>query len=138
MTHKRNVEGLRNSATKKKEQVLKRAENAIHCLLKEGRPVNFKTVAEAGDLSIPYLYKNQAIRERIEHLRKRLHSSVAVESKVTASDDSKEAMLAALREKIKELRKENESLRRQIEVAYGLIYQQSNSGKVDQPTSDEL
>jgi hypothetical protein len=34
-------------------------------------------------------------------------------------------MIAALRAKIKELRAENEELRKQLEVAYGLVYGQA-------------
>lgn len=127
MSHQRNVEGLRSNAQKKSQAALLRAHDAIRLLLKQGRPVNFTTVALTGDVSVPYLYKNQALRERIEQLRNQYTLKVPVERRTTASNASKEAMIAALREQIKELRRENETLRRQNEVAYGFVYQQCNS-----------
>jgi hypothetical protein len=137
MAHQRNVGGLRSNAKKKSLATLQRANEAIQQLLKQARPVNFKTVAEIGGVSVPYLYGNKTLRERIEYLRNQYQPKFAIQPSTTVSDASKEAMLAALRAQIKELRRENETLRRQIEVAYGLVYQQSNSGKMDQPTSDD-
>jgi Family of unknown function (DUF6262) len=68
MTHRRNVEGLRKSAQAKSEQVFQRVDEAIRLLLHQKRPINFKIVAEAAGVSTPYLYQNQAVRERIIHL----------------------------------------------------------------------
>ena len=42
-----------------------------------------------------------------------------------ASEASKDAMIAALREQVNRLEEENRALRRQIEVAYGLLHQQA-------------
>ena len=133
MPHQRNVEGLRSNAQKKSHTVLQRANEAIQLLLKQGRPVTFTTVAEVGRVSIQYLYKKQILRERIEHLRNQYQPQVAIQPryKTTASDASKEAMIATMRDRIKELKRENEMLRHQIEVAYGLIHQQSNSSSTD-------
>lgn len=136
MSHKRNVEGLRNNAEQKKEQVLKQAENAIRLLLQEGRAVNFKTVAEAGGISAAYLYKNQGIRERIEHLRKQ--SQPAIESKGRASDASKEAIITALREQVRGMRQQIEALGRQNEVAYGLVHQLDYAGIEDKKIIEDL
>jgi hypothetical protein len=110
MAHQRNVEGLLSNAQKKSYTVLQRANEAIQLLLKQGRPVTFTTVAEAGRVSIQYLYKNQVLRERIEHLRNQYQPQVTIQPRhrTTASDASKEAMIAAMREQIKELRRENE------------------------------
>ncbi len=45
-TWERNIEGLLSSAKLKSEQTKHRAEEAITLLLKERRPINFKTVAQ--------------------------------------------------------------------------------------------
>ncbi len=48
---KRNIEGLRNSAKCKAEHTRKRAEEAIVLLLREQRPINFKTMSETARIS---------------------------------------------------------------------------------------
>jgi len=45
MTVQRNVEGLRQNAQKKRQEALEKVEQGIRKLLKEGRTVNFNTVA---------------------------------------------------------------------------------------------
>lgn len=124
MTHRRNVEGLRRSAQAKSEQVLQRADEAIRLLLQQKRPINFKTVAEAAGVSTPYLYQNQAIRERIVHLRGQTVPQTEIKPKRgRASDASKDAVIETLRLRLKELEADNRELRKQIEVAYGLVQQ---------------
>jgi Family of unknown function (DUF6262) len=124
MTHRRNVEGLRKSAQAKSARVLQRVNEAIRLLLQQKRPVNFKTVAEAAGVSTPYLYQNQAIRERIMHLRSQIIPRTEIKPKRgKASDASRDAVIETLRLRLKELEGDNRELRKQIEVAYGLVQQ---------------
>jgi Family of unknown function (DUF6262) len=124
MTHRRNVEGLRKSAQAKSARVLQRVNEAIRLLLQQKRPVNFKTVAEAAGVSTPYLYQNQAIRERIMHLRGQIIPPAGVKPKRgKVSDASRDAVIETLRLRLKELEGDNRELRKQIEVAYGLVHQ---------------
>jgi hypothetical protein len=93
-------------------------------LLQQKRPVNFKTVAEAAGVSTPYLYQNQAIRERIIHLRSETPSRTETRLKRgRASDASRDAVIETLRLRLKELEGDNRELRKQVEVAYGLVHQ---------------
>src|SRR5437588_8810297 len=74
MTHtakqwERNIDGLLASAKIKTEQTKRRAEEAIALLLKEQRPVNFKSVAATAHISTAWLYANEDIKMRIIHLR---------------------------------------------------------------------
>ena len=74
MTHttkqwRRNTEGLRTNAHKKAEQTQQRAESAMELLLREGRPINFKAVAETAGISTAWLYEHDTIKQRIIHLR---------------------------------------------------------------------
>lgn len=131
MTHQRNVEGLRINAQKKSCTVRKRADEAIKLLLKDGRAINFKTVAQKAGISMAYLYKNPVLRERIEHLRLQYQPKVNSQTKAAVSDSSKDAIITALREQIKQLQREIENLTRQNEVAYGLIYQHDNGGSIN-------
>lgn len=130
MTHQRNTEGLLNNAKKKSREVFQRAEQAITLLIKQRKAVNFKTVAETSGVSLPYLYKTNSLRQRIEHLRKEQVSNSFV--KVTKpSENSKDSIIEILKTRIKELQKENQELKKQIEVAYGriVLLDSSNTSK---------
>jgi ABC-type branched-subunit amino acid transport system ATPase component len=90
------------------------------------RPVNFKTVAETAGISTAWLYGNEALKQRIMHLRLQQVPAVQVKlpQREQASSASKDAVIAALRQRIKKLEEENHMLKQQMEVANGLLYQQ--------------
>lgn len=127
----RNIDGLRAHAQEKAVDTARRAEEAITRLLKEQRPVNFKTVAETAGISTAWLYGNEMLKQRI--MRLRLQQVPAVQVKIPpreqASSASKDAMIAALRQRIKKLEEENRTLKQQVEVANGLLYQQEGKPK---------
>jgi hypothetical protein len=122
----RNIDGLRAHAQQKALDTARRAEAAIAHLLKEQRPVNFKTVAETAGISTAWLYGNEALKQRIMYLRGQHIPAVQVKipPREQASSASKDAMIAALRQRIKRLEEENRMLKQQVEVANGLLYQQ--------------
>jgi hypothetical protein len=124
MTHERNVDGLRKSAQLRHQQALQRAEEGIRRLLHDGRPVNFNTVAEVAHVSTAWLYQQTELRERIEHARTQYTARALPSPKTRASDASKEAMLAALRLRVKQVEAENRELKHQVEVLYGQLYKQ--------------
>jgi Family of unknown function (DUF6262) len=131
MTHSskqwaRNTLGLRAHAQRKAVATEQRAEAAIALLIKEQRPINFKSVAEAASISTAWLYEHEAIKARIIHLRAQQvpKAQVKLPPREQASSASKDAMIAALRQRIQKLEKENSDLKRQVEVANGLLYQQ--------------
>lgn len=128
----RNIEGLRANAHKKAEATRERAEAALALLLREQRPINFKTVAQTAGISTAWLYDHEAIKERIIHLRAQQtpKAQIKLPPREQASSASKDAMIAALRKRIQKLEKENHDLKRQVEVANGLLYQQG--GKLQQ------
>ena len=121
--HKRNVEGLRNSAQLRRERTMQRAEEGIRRLLQEHRPITFQAVAERADVSTAWLYQNREIRSRIEHLRE-LHPSHRTLPPKAPLDSAKEAILATLRQRIKQLENENRELKQQLEIVYGQLYKQ--------------
>ena len=134
MTHKvnqweRNLDGLLASAKIKAERTKQRAEDAIALLLKEQRPVNFKAVAQTAHISTAWLYANEDIKMRIIHLRAQQvpKAQVKIPPKEQASNASKDAMIAALRKRVKEQEAQIRELKQQVEVAYGLLAQQSVS-----------
>jgi len=120
MTAKRNVEGLRQNAQKKRQATLEKVEQGIRQLIKEGRAITFHTVAQAADVSKAFLYKEPEIKERIEQLREQSIKKQP-EFKQRASDASKDAMIQTLRQRVKRLEVEVRDLRKQNEVAYGQV-----------------
>jgi hypothetical protein len=124
---KRNTDGLHANTQEKATQTKQRAEAALALLLREHRPINFKTVAETARISTAWLYANEEIKQRILHLRTQQAPKAPVQlpPKELASDASKDAMIAALRKRVKDQEAEIRELRKQVQVAYGLFAQQS-------------
>lgn len=120
-----NIEGLRKAARQKAEGTRQRAEEAIVLLLKEHRPINFKTVAETAQISTAWLYANEAIKMRILHLRSQQvpKAQVKIPVREQASSASKDAVIAALQKRVRAQAEKIKELEKQLEVAYGSLYQ---------------
>lgn len=101
--------------------------------MKEGKRINFYTVAEAAGVSVTYLYKYDELKERINHLRKQQEQpSNKPISPQLASDKSKSVIITQLKKRIKQIEVENRGLRDQIEAIYGrLSYFQSAQQEVE-------
>lgn len=121
MTHERNAQGLRRKAQEKKQEALERTNQAINRLVKSGKKINFHTVAEAAGVSVPYLYKQDAIKVRIDHLRKQQFAIKGLPQKETVSDDSKKAIVITLKKRVRDLEAETRGLRDHIEVIQGIV-----------------
>lgn len=120
-THKRNVEGLRQNALKRHQAVITRTEEALKQMVREGQRVDFSTVARLAGVSVAWLYRETAFKERIENLRAQKSARSSSPLMVKATDASKEAILTTLRQRVKNLEIENQELKRQLEVAYGQL-----------------
>ncbi len=118
---KRNVAGLQATARAKADATRQRVEEALGLLVKEGRAVNFQVVAAAAPCSTAWLYQHDDIKRRIMHLRAQQspRAQAVVPPRERASDASKDAIIAALRQANKRLREENATPKRQLEVVYG-------------------
>jgi hypothetical protein len=121
-----NVEGLRRAAQQKAEMTRLRAEEAIALLLKQQRPVNFKTVAETAQISTAWLYAHEDIKMQVIHLRAQQtpQAQVKIPPREQATNASKDAMIAALKTRVREQTEEILELRKQLEVAYESLYKQ--------------
>lgn len=121
----RNVEGLRRAAQQKADMTRCRAEEAIAELVKQQRPVNFKTVAETAQISTAWLYAHEGIKMQIIHLRMQQTPSaqVKIPKPEQASNASKDAVIAALQKRVREQAEKIKELEKQLEVAYSLLYQ---------------
>jgi predicted RNase H-like nuclease (RuvC/YqgF family) len=120
----RNTDGLRSHAQKKAEATQQQAESALTRLIKEQRPITFTSVAETAGISTAWLYGNEAIKQRIMHLRAELspRTPMKMPPREQASSASKDAMIAALQKRVREQAEEIKELRKQLEVAYQHLY----------------
>ena len=118
--HERNVEGLRQNAQKKRQEAISRTEEGIKQLVKEGRSVNFKTVAEVADVSTAWLYKESEIKTRIEYLREQGgDKKKSVHAQQKATEASKDAKYQALKQGLEQVEAENRGLRDHLEAIHG-------------------
>jgi Family of unknown function (DUF6262) len=88
----------------------------------EGQPINITRVAAAAGVSRQWLYASP-FRCEIEELRNRAPRKTgnAGPARAAASDASLRGQLHALRERLKELKAENQRLRAELECALGLV-----------------
>lgn len=121
---KPSTEGLKAYAQWKKENAAKKVDEAIKRLIKTKARINFNSVSTESGVSKAYLYNNQETRNRIVTLRKQqegLHSPKQVKHEM--SDASKDVLIAAIREKIKKLEKENTRLKQEAKTLRAKIYE---------------
>ncbi|WP_088243302.1 DUF6262 family protein [Calothrix rhizosoleniae] len=121
MAIKRNVNGLRSNAQKKRQEAFNKVEQGIQQLLKDKQAINFNTVAKAAGLSKAWLYKEPEIKARIEHLRENHSKTKVIPQKQRISDSSKDAIVKTLKERVKKIEAENRGLREQFEAIYGRV-----------------
>jgi|GEM_PF-398022 len=120
---KRNTSGLEAHAQQKRESAIKRTEDAIARLIKDKRPVNFKTVSEESGVSRTWLYKEPEIKDRINQIKNKQTNKSRSKKKVDNQLNDRpidKAEIDELKTKIKKLETENFALRNHLEVVYGM------------------
>lgn len=115
--HLKSLHQNRKAATNDK------ADKSIFRLIKAGRAINFNSVAQESGLSKATLYNHSDIRSRIEHLRQQQDAAPTPgQIKHQLQDESKDAIIASLKRKVRTLAEENARLKEQIKVNYGELY----------------
>ncbi|CAI8879658.1 MULTISPECIES: DUF6262 family protein [Bacillus] len=125
MNHKRSTEAIVAMAKKKSEETVQKVEQAIKQLIKKNERINFNTVSIESGVSKSYLYNHPEFRERIDMLRKKqqhVESPKAVKRQM--SDESKDVKIQILRDRIKELERENKRLKDENRRLQGKLYDQ--------------
>lgn len=64
-----NAANLRKAAVARTAAAAARAENALVAMIKAGEPVTFRGLAAKSGVSLDFLYRNDSIRQRVEHHR---------------------------------------------------------------------
>ena len=131
MAHKRNTKGLAKAAKQRREDTIKRVNATLERLSQEKQKINFNIVAQEANVGKPWLYKEKAIRERIESLRQQTYAiklqKTSQTSTHTASEKSKVNLIVMLKERVRKLETENKTLKKQMEVLYGQLYRQKQA-----------
>lgn len=123
-----NPELLVAAAELKKKSAIEKTEKAIDELVKSGKEITFRSIAEKARVSVSYLYKYEELKQRIKQLREQQQRTVNKKVSQTyqpASAQSKAVLIYNLRDENKKLRLEIEGLRRHIEVVQGKLYELS-------------
>lgn len=111
-----NIEGISRHARKKSEVAYQKVEQVIKNLIKEQEMINFNNVSNKSGVSKSFLYKHSELRERIEHLRKQqIGLKSAKQLKRRTTDSSKDVIIASLKNKNEQLKKENKELKLQLQ-----------------------
>ena len=120
---KRNTSGLEAHAQQKRESAIKRTTDAIARLIKEKRPVNFKTVSEESGVSRTWLYKEPEIKDKINQIKNKQTNKSCRPKNVDNQLDNQvidTSQIDEFKTKIKKLETENYALRNHLEVVYGM------------------
>lgn len=83
------IEALQNSAAQKATVTASRVELALEKMIKQGQEINFTSVAHSAKVSTAYLYKQPAIRSRIESLRNQQKQRLSTKQPPLTSDNSR-------------------------------------------------
>ncbi|MCC0178028.1 hypothetical protein I4641_13670, partial [Waterburya agarophytonicola K14] len=96
----------------RKQNCLVRTEKAIAEVKKKGQRLSFANIARAADVSVSYLYKYPEIKQRIQDLRREQERNGKPATPQPRSDKSSQVIINQLKERIKKLQTERDSLRR--------------------------
>lgn len=125
MTIHRNTNGLKKHAENKSRNTKVKVEEGIKQLIKDHQTINFNSVSSATNVSKSYLYNEPDIRTRIEFLRDQTDQEQMLRpsKKPSVTDKSKDILLIAKNERIKQLEKENKELKEQVKKLRGQWYE---------------
>jgi hypothetical protein len=112
---------LQEVQANRKEDSLQRVYKAIERLQKIDAKIGFTSVAKEANLSVSYLYKYPEIKHRIAEIRNQQRSFPA--APVAPANSTAGAKVATkLRERIAQLERENQELKRKNEALAGQVY----------------
>lgn len=128
MAIKKQIQALKNASLGKREATTQRAINAIKMMQDKNILINFQTVAKYAGVSKTWLYSETTIRNQINSLRDKRGVTQRT-SDLYELNMKKDAKIEKLTTKIKMLKKTVIQMRKQLEIAYGEIYNLSSKNK---------
>ena len=124
MSTARNTQAIVQLAADKSAKARERVREAIQTLEQRGLPINFNAVAKQARVSKTFLYdpRHADLAAEIRRLRDPLRQQPArLPASRGKSDTAKEAQIARLQERVRDLEQEVRELRRENEVLYGKL-----------------
>ncbi|NJM21300.1 MAG: hypothetical protein HC907_22585 [Richelia sp. SM1_7_0] len=122
-TKQRRIAALKTASSKKKQEAQEKTEKAIEKLIKSKNKLSFANIAHEAGVSIQYLYKYPEIKQRIQYLREQQNTECKIDSKITRSEKSSQAIIQLLKNRVKSLELERKNQAREIEVLTGQLYE---------------
>lgn len=118
-----NLANLQKAAADRTTATTARAEAALDRMLRTGQPVTFRGLAAAAPVSLDFLYRNPAIRQRIEQLRTQPQARTAPAHSPGIRPDQPSNVIAALTGELTQLKRRHREqvaeLQRALQAAHG-------------------
>jgi predicted RNase H-like nuclease (RuvC/YqgF family) len=116
---KSKTNAIEKFAKKKTKLTLEKVDETIRNLSIKGEKINFNRISNESGVSKSFLYKNKETRKRIEKLRKQ---QIDQNKKQSKTDATKDLLIESKDKKIRELRKENNELKKELEILRNNVY----------------
>jgi hypothetical protein len=116
------IDNLTRVQTERKEQALAKVNQALERMSKQGKKINFQTVAQEANVSVSYLYKYPELKVRIAEIRNQQSVIPRPRQPEPASGKSHQVIVSRLKGRIQQLEKELADLRKINEALAGRVY----------------
>jgi len=117
-----NPDNLRQAAARKSVAAKARADQGIHEMIRAGKPITFRGLAQTAGVSLDFLYRTPEIRTRVEQLRAQQQTTPPDRAE-RADTDHPSNVIRTLTAQLAELRRrhrdEVNTLRQALEAAHG-------------------
>lgn len=117
-----NRTNLQKAAAARTAAATTRAEAALERMLRTGQPITFRGLAAAAPVSLDFLYRNPAIRQRVEQLRAQQARTPTAQDPSTRPDQSG-SVIAALTNELAQLKRRHREhiaeLQHALQAAHG-------------------
>jgi hypothetical protein len=125
-TWARNTSGLEASAKRRTEATRRRVDDAIGALLRDpSQRINFNIVSAAAGVAKAYLYKEPALRDRIDLLRQQQDEARRQLAPVRERTEASTRLLVAAKDRrIRELETRVKQLEVELATCRGRLYEQ--------------
>lgn len=120
--HKRNIQGLLQTAQDKRDKALLRVKHTFKILANAKEAITFSSVGRAADVTPAWLYREPTLRKQIEKLRQDTRIE-ARNSSNTNILEAKNKLIAPLKKRTNVLEKKIAELQQQLEIVYGELHQ---------------
>jgi hypothetical protein len=118
-----NIASLQAAGAARTAAAAARAEAALHQMTRGKDPITFRGLAAKAGVSLDFLYRHTALRDRVIYLRARQHAQPPARHSAPPDPGQPGNVIAALTAQLADARRryreENAELRRALEAAHG-------------------